>query len=97
MPFPYFSLTAKKVCKETLSAASSPTAVGCPHSTFFFSKNTKLALLRQLYFLHVTKELPFSSADALTHSSGKVSMHAKAKAFIHCHMCSRYTIYELQH
>jgi hypothetical protein len=66
LPFPYFSLTAKKVCKETLSTASSPTAVGCLHYSSFFSKNSKLTAFRQLSFLNEKKELPFSSAEVST-------------------------------
>jgi len=63
MPFPYFSLTAKKVSyptyalatgvsafsarKEALSTASIPMAIGYLHYSFFSSKNAKLALLKQ--------------------------------------------------
>jgi len=61
---PILLLTAKEVCKKTLSAASSPMAIGCLHFNSFFSKNPKLTAFKQLDFLYDKKELPFSSVDA---------------------------------
>jgi len=57
-------LTAKKVCKETLSAASSPMAIGCLSPRRNYPKNSKLALLKQLSFLNGEYRLSESSADA---------------------------------
>ena len=58
---PILLLTAKEVCKKTLSTASSPTAVGYLHYSLFFSKNSKLTAFKQLSFLDEKKRLSFSS------------------------------------
>jgi hypothetical protein len=75
-------LTAKKVSKEALSTASSPTAVGYLHYTSFSSKNSKLTTFKQLSFLNEKKKPPFSSADVSMRITGDALINVKAKAFI---------------
>jgi hypothetical protein len=63
MPVSYFLLTAKEVCKKTLSTASSPMAIGFLSPRINYPKNSKLTAFRQLSFLNGKFLLSESSVD----------------------------------
>ena len=61
------------------------TAVKFPHFKETLAKNSKLALLKQLSFLHAKFYLPFGFAEVLPHPSGDVSNYLEAKASLKKH------------
>ena len=77
---------------KALSAASSSVATEYPLSKETLAKNSKLALLKQLSFLHAKFSFPFGFADALTQSSGNALINSETKVsvilprHIHRHM-----------
>jgi len=72
----------KEVSKKARATASGSIAIEYLHSTFIFSKNVKLATLKQSRFLYEIMKAPFSLAEVLPHPSGNASSYARAKALV---------------
>ena len=75
-------LFPEKRKRKPLATASSLTAVKFPLSELLLSKNSKLALLKQLGFLYDKSNSAFGSAEVLTHSCGNAFINSEAMASV---------------